>query len=331
MQYRIRPGFAIIERDESTTQIGTDPNFSAILDVSELNESIFLRVLAASPNAATLARARKSLSILPEQETRLLQKLSDMNLLEGFTRSRPGKPNAEESLCIRLDGNRDSFLERSQKGVGVYGADRLGTLIAILLKNSGIGAVSLEPLDESEEISESDIFPYPNTFLGKKRETHCNEAISIFSSSNVLPKHKDLSIVICYGTFCPALSKILELDTYLPVVINEMGVSVGPIFSSFHSPCPHCLDLWKKEKDSHWPTISLQLQKRFVERDTFIPSAALLATAAGNCVTLALDYLDARQCLPLGTSVYIPAYTLENKQTIWNTHPCCPCQENESL
>lgn len=72
---------------------------------------------------------------------------------------------------------------------------------------------------------------------------------------------------------------LLRADrTFLPLVLDDDGATVGPVVVPGRSACPTCLDLWRAEADPEWPILATQL--RLFEAGRQDPVVVRLAAAA---------------------------------------------------
>ncbi|OKL46077.1 hypothetical protein BSR28_08425 [Boudabousia liubingyangii] len=328
MPYRLRPGFAVIDRGPRGIQIGSDPNYSVILDDLDLPERRFLFALANRPNSAQIRIAQQQCGLSDEGRDRLLARLKHTEVLEEFIRFEPGALHPEQIACIRRDGHSDAFDLRAHRKIQVWGASALGTLVFELARRSNIGEVQLAPWLDTPEVSIQAPFPFPREFAGCQLERaieHCYPEGQMPKGSaarEAAERSADLHVFISRGVFDPTTARLAGTSTYLPVVEHEMGLSIGPLVSPLGGPCFECLERHRRDQEVSWGDSFFTLNHQMLARESAL-SSVLLSLGAGQVLNFVLDYLDGRGMIPAGTSMYLPAYSPSPGIKRWRIHPQC--------
>lgn len=109
----------------------------------------------------------------------------------------------------------------------------------------------------------------------------------------------------------------------VPVVVQPWRVLVGPVTGPPGSPCLHCLDLHRRDRDDAWPVLvsALGHPAEQVAR-TCVPEA--LAVAAQGLTTLLVTSLLTGRAVSPGLGYELGTRAPHVVARRWSMHPRCP-------
>jgi bacteriocin biosynthesis cyclodehydratase domain-containing protein len=105
--------------------------------------------------------------------------------------------------------------------------------------------------------------------------------------------------------------------------IRDGVVLVGPLVRPGGSPCWHCLELHRNDRDPAWPVIAAQLATAGDGGGTCALTTAI--AAAAYAAEEVLSYVDGRSWHTDGAAVEIDRPG-EIRRRSWTAHPRCGCQ-----
>jgi len=142
----------------------------------------------------------------------------------------------------------------------------------------------------------------------------------------VWPESNPPLIVLATGTIEPDrwLTDRLAATGHSSLVIRaEPGRGlVGPFVHPHQSPCLHCLDLLRAERDPQWPLLLAQLCRTRVA-----PATRLLEWLAGETVAEVARWHAHQPPELIGGTLELRLPELRRTQTRWPPHPDCRCQD----
>lgn len=108
---------------------------------------------------------------------------------------------------------------------------------------------------------------------------------------------------------------------HLAVSLRDGTVVIGPLVPPTGSPCLHCVDLHRRDRDPDWPDVAAQLAG-----EAPVPpcAAATVLIAAGIAAREVLNWLDGATTETLGASVEVTTRGQLRRRT-WPPHPRCGC------
>ena len=159
------------------------------------------------------------------------------------------------------DGGARALARRSGTYVRIYGAGKVGSVIATLLAAAGVGHVSSR---DSGTVSAADLVPggLSEADIGAPRSAGAARAIrrtAPEARTGDDARRPDLAVLT--GRDGPELAARLLADD-VPHLIAAAGEAigiVGPLVIPGRSACLHCLDLARAERDPAWPLVLAQL------------------------------------------------------------------------
>jgi hypothetical protein len=236
-------------------------------------------------------------------------------------------------LRHRLPGGAVRALERRRRAVVcVYGLGRVGAHAALRLAATGLGAVV--PIDPAP-VEPGDTGPAAHTDsdVGARRQDCVIRAIRLLapSTATAMPPHRpnpDLAIVASGER--PPGALLADLTTrgvpYLCVEVLEERAALGPLVVPSATPCAHCRDLARTDRDPLWPTVLARLGGNGAPSARQPACDTVLAAIAANHAALhALAFLDGYTPPSVaGVLEFALPYAIPERSAI-ASHPACGC------
>lgn len=179
---------------------------------------------------------------------------------------------------------------RPPRVVTVHGADALGTAIGACLAQSGIDRVIF---NDDRPVARGDAQRARNVSVAATRAQDAARVVNDMTAGGAISaRHaaSDIEVVVAFGA--PHVSLIHDLmardQPHLPVVTDELGITVGPLVIPGQTACLTCIGIERTHRDPAWPYVALQCNGERAPR----ASAAVRSIAAGLAVDAVLGYLD---------------------------------------
>lgn len=228
----------------------------------------------------------------------------------------PSQPSAAEAIR-----------RRAAAAVQVIGNARLVTPICAALARAGVGRV--DPAVSGRVGATDDaIGGLLPSDTDRPRGTAAAEAVlraAPHTDARTLRAGR-ATFVVMVGLGMPAqLTAASYARRRLPHLLVEERdevLLVGPLVTPAGSPCLHCLDLHRKDRDPAWHLLSAQLATGREE-----PPATSIATTlmgVGVAVGQVLGYLDGQEVATIGASIEVGPPTQLRRRN-WPAHPRCDC------
>jgi hypothetical protein len=205
----------------------------------------------------------------------------------------------------------EALTRRSVAKALVTGMENLVTPVAIALASAGVGHIA--PVVAGER-------PQPDMISTLSR---------IAPETTVSPLRVGVATVIVrIGPKAPAVPMgRSRRAAVLEVTVRDGMIVVGPMLLPRGSPCGHCLDLHRRDRDPAWPVLAAQLATEASPADncpvtTVLSAAALAAEEVLRCV-------DNRACSTQGAALEVRRPG-EIRRRSWSTHPRCDCRHRRS-
>ena len=278
MRPLLKPGLRRLWRDDSTLQIGTDPDRAVVLGGLDPKVAGLVDALDGTRDEGAIVAAARSKGLDPEQVRRLMGLLgacgalddasTDPGPLAGLTaaeRDRLAPDLAALSLRSRVaDGGLGALARRRAALVEVHGAGRVGATLAVLLGAAGVGAVRVrDPAPtRSGDVSTGGLLPED---VGRSRQDAATDAVRRVSAATVRAgtvrgqSAPALVVLAPVGALTARHAAALLGRAHLAVSIREGRGVVGPLVLPGASSCLHCHDLHRRDRDPIWPRIAAQL------------------------------------------------------------------------
>lgn len=288
---RLRPGLALLWRDTTSVQVGTDPRWASV--IADLTPAATRALHAAGPGAALSAvAARLDEAGVGGPERRAV--LDTLTAARHLVAESPGAGvDAVAWGLVSPDGRSPDG--RARAVVEVHGLGRLGTQLAHHLATAGVGTVV--PVDARPvDAADLGVGGIAARDLGNSRHDAVARALHDARPRvrTRAPGVPDIVVTIEHGAADPVTARELVADgiAHLSVVVREASVLVGPLVRPGGTSCLRCLDLHRTAADPTWPTIAAQLcarGSRLRQEETLLAAAGAAATASA-----VLAHLDSR-------------------------------------
>jgi bacteriocin biosynthesis cyclodehydratase domain-containing protein len=360
MQLSLLPNLRQLWRDPRTVQLGTDPDRAVVLEFSDPVAARILDLLDGSrTESQVLADATSMLAVdvpetravlavltaagllidahallpagLPEharrrllpEATALAVDLDTPRMLSqdtiralGFDAATPGHPEHPEhpeqpEPGIVVPGQRcttpaDALRRRAAAKILLIGAEALVAPVSVILAGAGIGHI--DP-----------------TVDGGGRPAELRLAITDIAPEARVSAIRTgaATVVVLVGSRPPATSGgRWRRAAVLSAGIRDGVVFIGPLVRPGGSPCWHCLELHRNDRDPAWPVLAAQL----ATARPGTQSCALTTSIAGAAYAAeeVLSYVDGRQWRTDGAAVEI-GRPGEVRRRTWSPHPRCGC------
>ena len=303
MRLALKPGLLPVWRDDDTLQIGIDPR-RAVAVCGVGRAAALVSLLDGSRDHQAVIAAARAHGIAAETADRLITLLAAAGVLDDFPagllrtvpdglRSRLAPELATTSLAHGDgDGGARALARRSGTYVRIYGAGKVGSVIATLLAAAGVGHVASR---DSGTVSAADLVPggLSEADLGAPRSAGAARAIrrtAPEARTGDDARRPDLAVLA--GHHGPELAARLLADD-VPHLIAAAGEAIGiagPLVIPGRSACLHCLDLARAERDPAWPLVLAQLMGR--QASTPACDCVLATSVAAQASAQVLTFVD---------------------------------------
>jgi len=294
---RLRPGLAVFALDGNRIQIGlADP---VILDGLTADEASFVASLE-GPRTPTARRASDFSHVLGDLAVRGLLLVPDSGVhVEVRTAAR----------AVR---------------VAVVGASPLGVAVGLCLAQSGVDHVLFDdptpvPVDQASRAG-----AYASRAQAAAHTVnHWPTAVGRATSEPAAQAGANVTVVVASGAVDTALiHDLMAADQpHLPVLTDELGITVGPLVVPGRGPCLTCLGIERASREPHWPRVALQCNG---SRAAYAP-APLGTVAAGVASHIVSRFVEAGEYTPTQWRIVTAEFGPHVVQQSVTRHPACAC------
>jgi hypothetical protein len=342
----LNPALRRLWRDETTLQIGLDPQRALVLRGVDPSAARFVesldgtRTLPAAIEAAPRigldeTRARRLLDLLRSGGA-LADAAADqrpLSLLPPSERDRLAPDLASLSLVHPTgDGGAAVLARRREAAVLVVGGGRIGAGVATLLAASGVAHVTVTDRGVTRAI-DANPAGLPADAVGRPREDAARAAMrrvagAVGAEPPTGRRDPDVAVLAPVGPLDRELAdRLLRRGVaHLVVGIRETVGVVGPLVLPGESSCLRCADLARTDRDPAWPAVAAQLAT--AQRPDSVPCDGVLATlVAAQAALQVLALIDCRNRPPTvdGTlETRLPDGVTRRRS--WRPHPACGCR-----
>jgi ThiF family len=337
MRLALKPGLLPVWRDDDTLQIGIDPRRAvAICGVGRA--AALVSLLDGSRDREAIIVAARTHGITAEAADRLITLLASAGVLDDFPagllrtvpddlRSRLAPELATTSLAHGDgDGGARALVRRSGAYVRIYGAGKVGSVIATLLAAAGIGHVSSR---DPGTVSAADLIPggLSEADIGAPRSAGVASAIrrtAPGARTDDDARRPDLAVLT--GRHGPELAAGLLADEvpHLTATAGEAIGIVGPLVIPGRSACLHCLDLARADRDPAWPQVLAQIIGR--QPSTPACDCVLATSVAAQACAQVLMFVDrGRADTVTNGSLELVAPGWQWRRRSWKPQAQCGC------
>lgn len=345
------PEVALTWRDATTLQAGIDPSHAVALRRSSTREERALRALdgtrslprvlddhvAAGGDRAWLAAAVAALervgAIVSGGPLRLSPPPA-AETPESAERDRLAPDRAVASSARLGPPVSDPLAHRADGIVLVRGTGRVGAGVATLLAAAGVGSVRVRPIaGDRQRVRPREVTPLglPPSSVGGEAASAVRATVASTGFMPHRPRADPPHVVV----LCPPRALSPEAADRLTaagiphlVALSDGPLArVGPLVIPGVTPCLHCLDLHRADRDPRWPFVLAQLTAR---RDVAPPAtdtvlAALTSALAATHVLALLDGPAGTRPPSAGALLDLRLPALEWTRRSWAVHPDCGC------
>lgn len=243
----------------------------------------------------------------------------------------PGRLAADlRAAGIEHGANAAAVLRaRRRAAVAVHGTSRVAVTLAATLAAAGVGWVQLA---HGGEVRAADTCPgglAPDD-EGRRFAIAAVDAIrraAPEAETSALPADRppDLTILTDPEPIELPVRSGLHLDNlaHLAVQVEGSRAVIGPLVVPGVTSCLRCCDLHRRERDTAWPLLAVQLANR--PRRVASSDVSLCIAAAGVAASQALCHLDGGHPATLNGTLewLLPDWRLRRRT--WPTHHDCDC------
>jgi hypothetical protein len=315
-RYRLSPDLAVVRRNGTTIQIGTEAPRRVILAHVPPHAHDVLMHLG---DAECLADAIERLGGDARHWRQLFHRLSADKLLEPADRTGPFQPHLTGewmTLIHRLGrAGADRVLQaRADATVVIEGAGLVADIVGAVLDSAGIGAVYQWPGPGAAGGGGADPREHAGADGRVARRVRYHRP-----ASQIRP-----TVVVLAGSLAPAAGRTAALVSavvpHLPVHVTSARLVVGPLVLPGRSACTNCIDRHRRDADPEWSAIDAAAPLR--------PSALLAHAAATLAATQVLDLVDTvRRPDAIGATIEQAAGSSYPQRRVWSVHDACRCRQ----
>lgn len=321
----------VLWRREGESQVGVDGPFAVVLEnLSPAEQRLVERLERGGTMNELLARGRELgvpsgrvrevLGILTRAGALLDSEEDPVAVHTGMAADlrhfeRAGHTNAAAML-----------LRRREATVAIIGLSRIGLLLAQATASAGVGTVLVT--DPREVRSEDAGFgALTRDDVGHRRDRRAaallRAGFPAVRTSAPPGARPDLVVVVEQDVNdLRRLRRLLREDVpHLLVVSHEVDVAIGPLVRPGVDACGQCVALHHTDADECWPALATQLLGG-ARRDT---ETSLAWRAAAATLDQVLAWVDGRDVLLAGTSMYVSEDPARERRHRWRPHHRCGC------
>ncbi len=219
--------------------------------------------------------------------------------------------------------------ERAKTSIHIDSLGQGGALIALGLAAAGIGRILTS---DRERVTEQDTGPlgYNSSVVGAPRLKALDELLRSKPGTTELldfelltpakARHA-LRVITTQNAMAPSRYRALlaNRQPHVAVFFGSEEISVSPRITG--SPCLGCLDLWRTDADSNWPTLAAQL----IGRNDYLEDAQSCLFAAAMVTGELLRAIDSpgRESEFAGHRLKLASGRVE--EWTWQAHEACDC------
>lgn len=337
--YALAPGVAVVRRNATTLQIGTDPPRRFLLaDAPQCAR----KVLTALDGTAPLGEVVTAAGGLVEQWRPVFEELLIEGLLVPAAELELPAPHlhAERLSLIHRHGVSEAnriLAARADAIVVVEGDGPLAETIADLLAGAGVGDVHHQravgasaAMPDGKRAAPRPELPRQYSRRSSQRGSQqCRQGCPLPRNSAVRPyppaPQTHPTAVVFADTGIPnpgrAAELVLSLVPHLAAFASPAGIVIGPFVLPGRTACLNCVDRHRADAD---PDLSRAAEAAHSPARTAGHLATL--TAAATAAEQVLDLIDGvHPPQTVGATVERPAGGFYPRRRPWPVHPDCRC------
>ena len=330
----------ILHRNDGFIQLGIHPETAVLIPTSA---QCVLTLLSGRHTRTEIVDKAVALDCNAVEVSALLDLLLRNNLIVEI-----GPSSLRDTLSEqhRINSMRASHIDaqsvehRITTEISIYGAGRLGTVVALLLSSSGFARVKVF---DSKLVTLADVSPWGASRIdvGLRRDQVVATLLSRMHPGTSLrslhSSHESVQrlAIVCpdqpadWPWFNPSSTDafIANGTPHMLVGATAHTAAISSVITPDLTSCIRCEYHALTDRDSQWPQISLQLSTRPQQDLAAMP--LLLLTAIE--VVSQVERWRSQSWQAESTWTYRLWPTLERRVTSWGFHPGCGCQWNREL
>jgi hypothetical protein len=334
----LKPALRRVWRDDTTLQLGLDPERALVLRGMGPPLTATLDLLDGTRQREQVLADARDCGVDAPAAAALLDLLGHAQAVDDLAAHAPTR-RPEEGARLAPDlaalsllhpepgGGHRALARRGAARVLVVGGGRVGSAVALLLGAAGVGRVDVE--DEAP-VRLGDLAPggLLADDLGLARGDALRRRLPP-QVAGAWPGPLDLVLLTPAGAGQPDGRRWRAAGVaHLAVGVRETTAVVGPLVLPGTTCCLSCLDLHRTERDPGWPVVASQLQGP--TRGTVDPCEVALATLAASLAALqALAWLSTAPGAPppaaAGGTLELALPDWRVRRRSWSVHPACDC------
>lgn len=322
------PGVRRLWRSRTTLQLGADPAQAVVLDLAEPALAQLLDLCDGTRSERTIVSAAATHGIAEERARALLGALRQAGVLlpgpnllpAGLSRSLRQRLTDEAAALAMRGGTGHTpahvLRRRLAARVLVTGHGPVLEPVALTLAQAGVGHVCpvVQPTERTPPRPAR-----PATRTATEVAAAVRRAAPGTRTGPLRPE--ETTFVVQLGCAEPApRHRARHRPAQLPVTIRDGSAVVGPLAPPAGGPCLHCVELHRRDRDSDWPALAVQLATP--SHDPC--AAATVVCAAGLAAGEVLSWIDGVTPSTVGASLELTGPGAPRRRT-WQPHPGCPC------
>jgi hypothetical protein len=339
------PGLRRLWRDDRAIQFGLDPAVAVVIHLVDPAHARLFDLLDGSRSERAVLRDAVALGIASRDAFDLLSAVRDAGLVSSANAILPDNLIAPararlaiEAAAIAVSARRaadahppvssaEALRRRAAASVLVTGVLRLVVPIASALAAAGVGHVdtSVKGRVSAADVTVGGLSP---SDIGSPRGTASAAAIMRAAPDTDTRRLRDgtASFVVHAGARAPAelLAHGLARRRLPHLLIEERddAILVGPLVVPARTPCLHCLDLHRRDRDRSWPALAAQIATAPEAPGATATSTVLIAT--GIATAQILGHIDGADVETASGSIEITP-PVQIRRRSWGPHPACRC------
>ena len=337
------PGLRLVERDDRTLQIGVEPTRRVLVRHPPPGTVEVFRLLA---RGVPLSMASRRVAVARNLSPDTWDQVVDELLAGGFL--------VRTAVAGGQGAGGPAPVSLADAVVVISGTGRVASSVATLLAAAGVGHVHLDPdralrpgdavpagptADDVTHLTTAPVFDpgrrrgEPPADLRSRRPPASTDRVTLAEvvrrARPGVTVHRPagyvrpgLVVLATDGPPGPELIRRLVTDrqAHLAVHAGELRGVVGPLVLPGRTSCLHCHDLHRRDADSGWPQVLLELRQAVTT-----PPAVLATTVAALAADQALQHLGGRRPAAVDGTLECGIGEWRVRRRSWRSHPGCFC------
>lgn len=323
---RLHPSLTRVWRDGSTLQVGLTPETAMVFGGLSRADVAIVNAMDGQHTVGQLREVAVGFGATPEAADRLIETLTSAGAAIGNVSVHPSdQPHDPDAATLALitetpDAPGVLMAARKSRRVDVFGAGRVGATVARLLDAAGVGDVRV---NDHAPTRHHDLIPggLQADDVGRPRGSAAQSRID---ASRGVDSPSFVVVAPARGSGRADAGHALRNGTphLLTQVVESTGI-VGPLVQPGRTPCVQCLDMHRSDRDSAWPLVLDQHERRPPAQPAC--DSALATAVAGLAAGQALAFLDGFDVATVGGTIEMTLPLGLPRRRTWHMHPGCGC------